>query len=421
MRLFTVIVLQLFFVVAAQAASVTTDSNHYAPGSTAVVTVSGGPANTLDWVGLYAVGATNYEYQDWRYLNGQLTPPSQGQSSATISLVVPQDEGQYDVRFLLDNGYDTIAISQSFQVSSSPINPVTDIGNKAIVAMSGGDYPDPHAALRDIGSWCGTPSATNPCLIEVMPGDYNVGVSIALGDYVHLRGSGRDVTILTGGSTGDVVVAAGNTSVRDLTIFVEGRTRANAITVTGTNVWVDDVTLRSPPVQTPFDLIDRHGLHLLEGATVTAQSLVVDGFGTPVVVDGGELSLRGFKSANSPAGISVGGGGTADIAEANIRRIPVGLEVGGTGVVAHGIGTRVRVRNSVVGSAAAFNEGSLRLTNSETGGLSDGSPSCCGNSPGRVDVYYSQVSIAPTIPLGPQIRCFFSHNGSVPVGENCRP
>src|SRR5688572_113172 len=123
-RSFTVIVLQLFFVIAAQAASVTTDSNHYAPGSTAVVTVSGGPGNVSDWVGVYAVGATNYDYQDWRYLNGEYTPPSQGQSSANLSLMIPQSEGQYEVRFLLDDGYDTIAISQSFEVSSSPPDPV---------------------------------------------------------------------------------------------------------------------------------------------------------------------------------------------------------------------------------------------------------------------------------------------------------
>ena len=400
-RLFTSIVLQLFFVIAAQAASVTTDSNHYAPGSTAVATVSGGPGNAGDWVALYAVGATNYDYEDWRYLNREYTQPSQGQSSATISLVIPQDEGQYEVRFLLNDGYDTIAISQSFQVGSNPL---------AIVAKSGGDYPDPHAALRDIGSWCGIPSETNPCLIEVMPGDYNVSVaSIALSDYVHLRGSGSDVTILTGGSRGDVVVAAGNTSVRDITIFVERGASANGLTVTGTNVWVEHVAFRSP--RPPLPIISRRGLHLLgPHVSVTARSLFVDdGFTGGVRVEGGgELSLRGFDGAHLGGGISVGSG-TVDIAEAKIDHL-----------VADGLFTRVFARSSVVDSASALNGGYLRLSNSEIfRSLSVGS---IGMVFGQIEVFNSQFfGDIQNGGDGSRITCIFTARHTGPLGPNCLP
>jgi hypothetical protein len=45
----------------------------------------------------------------------------------------------------------------------------------AIVAQSGGDYTDPLTAMTDIAAWCGTPSATNPCLVRIMPGIYDLG------------------------------------------------------------------------------------------------------------------------------------------------------------------------------------------------------------------------------------------------------
>jgi hypothetical protein len=48
-------------------------------------------------------------------------------------------------------------------------------GKVAIVAQSGGDYTDPLTAMDDSGSWCGTASETNPCLVKIMPGVYDVG------------------------------------------------------------------------------------------------------------------------------------------------------------------------------------------------------------------------------------------------------
>jgi hypothetical protein len=45
-------------------------------GSIAAVSVSGGPGNTTDWVGLYAVGSPDSAYFDWRYLNGGTAVPA---------------------------------------------------------------------------------------------------------------------------------------------------------------------------------------------------------------------------------------------------------------------------------------------------------------------------------------------------------
>lgn len=51
----------------------------------------------------------------------------------------------------------------------------TGIHRIAWVAQDGtGDYADPVAAMNDVTSWCGIPSATNPCLLKIGPGVYEL-------------------------------------------------------------------------------------------------------------------------------------------------------------------------------------------------------------------------------------------------------
>lgn len=93
----------------------------------------------------------------------------------------------------------------------------------AIVAKSGGDYADPVAAMNDLATWCSAP----PCLVQIMPGTYDVGQGLAIRNGVDIAGSGRGVTSLVGGPDGtyesNAVVegwsyAALTSEVRDLTI-----------------------------------------------------------------------------------------------------------------------------------------------------------------------------------------------------------
>ncbi len=75
-------------------------------------------------------------------------------------------------------------------------------GKVTVVAQSGGDYTNPAAAMNDVATWCGVPSSTNPCLVKIMPGVYDLGENtLFLKSYVDVDGSGENNTIIQGTGT----------------------------------------------------------------------------------------------------------------------------------------------------------------------------------------------------------------------------
>jgi hypothetical protein len=92
----------------------------------------------------------------------------------------------------------------------------------AIVDKSGKYYSDPVTAMNDIASWCGTPSETNPCLVKILPGVYDIGSNILwVNSHVDIEGSGENVTIIRGGSdnNNEILVGMSNhTEIRFLTV-----------------------------------------------------------------------------------------------------------------------------------------------------------------------------------------------------------
>ena len=99
-------------------------------------------------------------------------------------------------------------------------------GKMAVVAQSGADYSDPVAAMAALGTWCGTPSETNPCILKVMPGVYDIGTnSLIMQPFVDLEGSGANVTRITGSVVSPdlstphgVVEGAANMETRFITV-----------------------------------------------------------------------------------------------------------------------------------------------------------------------------------------------------------
>lgn len=103
-------------------------------------------------------------------------------------------------------------------------------GKVAVVAQTGGDYTNPVDAMNNLATWCGTPSATNPCLLKLMPGIYIVG-SLYIPGYVDIEGSGKDITQISG-SVGDPY--SGFTGILTFAAHVnEGRNEVRDISITG--------------------------------------------------------------------------------------------------------------------------------------------------------------------------------------------
>ena len=90
--------------------------------------------------------------------------------------------------------------------------------NVIVVAPSGGDFTDPITALSTITD----ASATNPCLVKIMPGVYDIGTdSLQMKEYVVIEGSGENVTKIKGNSDvffSGVIQGADNTEIRCISV-----------------------------------------------------------------------------------------------------------------------------------------------------------------------------------------------------------
>ncbi|MBU4263905.1 MAG: hypothetical protein KKC76_18775 [Proteobacteria bacterium] len=102
-------------------------------------------------------------------------------------------------------------------------------GKVAIVAQSGGDYTSPLDAMNDLAAWCGTPDATNTCLIRLMPGIFDLGNNgLAMQPYVDIAGSGENSTTITSThstvfvANSATVSGADNAEIRFLTVENQG-------------------------------------------------------------------------------------------------------------------------------------------------------------------------------------------------------
>jgi hypothetical protein len=120
-------------------------------------------------------------------------------------------------------------------------------GKVAVVAQSGGDYTDPVTAMSNLATWCGTPSASNPCLLKIMPGVYDIGeTELQIQNYVDIEGSGEETTIIETNSIVYTVYCSGisNAEIRFLTIE-NSHPLSNAIVCTGSSLRLTNVTIIS--------------------------------------------------------------------------------------------------------------------------------------------------------------------------------
>ncbi|WP_328321529.1 agmatine deiminase family protein [Kribbella sp. NBC_00382] len=98
--------------------TITADRTTVRRGAQINATVTNGPGNPRDWVGLYRASATNSAGGvDEKYLNGGTTPPSTGLTSATITFTAPNTTGTYNFRFFANDAYTLLATTPTFTVT----------------------------------------------------------------------------------------------------------------------------------------------------------------------------------------------------------------------------------------------------------------------------------------------------------------
>jgi pectin methylesterase-like acyl-CoA thioesterase len=115
----------------------------------------------------------------------------------------------------------TLTCSASYDGSNKRLGTDCTRNTKvAIVGLTDGDYNSIQAALNDTATWCGTPSATNKCLVRVGPGTYTERVTMV--QYVDIEGAGEQTTKISftgsAGSNTGTVLGANNAELRSLTV-----------------------------------------------------------------------------------------------------------------------------------------------------------------------------------------------------------
>lgn len=123
-----------------------------------------------------------------------------------------------------DLAFDPATQAELDAIDPAPLTRVVYVSDGGISAADNGT--ELLAAIGAIGSSgeCPTPpSATDPCLVKLGPGVFDIGATtLATGDYTNIEGSGQGTTVITGTGIGPgvfrLVQAGANTEIRNLTV-----------------------------------------------------------------------------------------------------------------------------------------------------------------------------------------------------------
>lgn len=298
-----------------------------------------------------------------------------------------------------------------------PPGPQPKYARVAVVALAGGDYASPVAAVANVTSgdnWCGVPSDANVCEIRIAPGVYDIGSGLNVPPYVHVRGSGAGATTITA-SGSNVITTSGYTSIGDLSIRSPVGSNTNGLRVNGPSTRVERVELATPFENNRL----RNGIVVSSGGQAEVHDTrVVDYLVAMRVENNGQASLSRFENTGVN-GVIVNSGGQVSIAESTLRNqlsTPTQSTGGGLGV--SGTGSRAIVRSSIVNTIISNDGGYVRIAGSEiNGAVRD----LNGPTPGTIDIAHSIFNGFILTVWGAQTTCVFTIGGALqPLGDDCR-
>jgi hypothetical protein len=231
--------------------------------------------------------------------------------------------------------------------------------NVAVVAATGGDYTNPAAAMAAYATWCGTPSETNPCLLKIMPGVYDIGASpVVMQAYIDIEGSGEKTTKIIGAISNGAVLTNG-------TINGASNAEIRFLTVENTGIGIDTVALLNSSASTSI-------LHVTARASGGAFNYgVFNNSSSPVMTNvtacgsGGNYSYGVYNDSSSPvmtnvtASASGGGAGSYGVVSASAGTVKINHSVisGISGTISIGPGATNRVAYTQLDGGAVHNNG----------------------------------------------------------------
>jgi len=202
--------------------------------------------------------------------------------------------------------------TNSLLAGKAAINHTHLLGNVTIVATEGGEYVSPVDAMNDLNNWCGVPSSTNPCLLKLMPGVYNLGnSSLVLPAFVSISGSGRESTYINSNGVWTLKTAGiGSSEVSSVSLGGTNQSSGNSrygTVLLENNVRLSDVTVNHSSTES--------GAGTSYGVCV--QNASVDMANVEVNVNSTAASQGIYLSANSASNLS-----------ANLNNVTVSADCG---------------------------------------------------------------------------------------------
>jgi hypothetical protein len=280
---------------------------------------------------------------------------------------------------------------------------------------SGGDYSDPAEAMAAANplfssGWCTSPSASSPCLLKIMPGQYDIGTSyVGMQSYIDIEGSGENVTIIQGtidGYNTGVIRGASSSELRFLTVKNIGDTNTNAVAIynSGASPKLTNVTITSSGATnnygvynynpgTAFSFVSPTMTNVTIYATGGAATFGVYNDGTQCGLCSTAATMK--NSTISAAGATVGNYGVY-INKASATIIGGNIGASGTGnsygVYTNASGFTAKISHSVIGggtNSIFVGGGTTYLANTEidSGISGSGAATCAGVYDGDYTFY----------------------------------
>ena len=254
------------------------------------------------------------------------------------------------------------------------------------------------------------PSASDPVLIFVEPGVYNIDPgTVSLPAHVGLRGSGEGLTRIIGraSSTGNVnvVIARDSALVSDLSVEFVGPF-GDGILVAGQDVIIRQVAISGPGLNAA-----NNGISAGAGTNATVENLSITGFNVGVSIRGADITVANLNALGNTNGLFAQSGGNVEIRDSVLQVLNTGS---GCGLLASDTGTEVTVWDSQLGNLCSQIFAFTRVYNSrirfvrttQTGGN------------GFAEVASSQISSGAS---AVQASCVFSYDlALLPLDPVCQ-